>query len=71
MEQNKIERLSELTQISRERALTEPEQAERAALRQEYLNGFRAHVEQTLANVRIRETDGTLRPLQKKAERPE
>ena len=37
MEHEKIERISELTRLSRERALTEAEQTERAALRREYL----------------------------------
>ena len=68
MEPEKIERISELTQISKNRPLTEAEQAERAALRKEYLEGFRANMEQVLGNVLIRETDGTLHPLEKKDE---
>ena len=40
MEHEKVERISELTRISRERELTPEEQAERAALRKEYLDGF-------------------------------
>ena len=66
MEQEKIQRISELTKLCRLRPLTEAEQAERAALRQEYIDGFRANTEQMLQNVCIREADGTLRPLTKK-----
>lgn len=37
MEQKKIDRISELTRIARERSLTSDESAEREALRREYL----------------------------------
>lgn len=66
MEKHKIDRISELSAISRARELTPEEQQERAALRQEYVAGFRQNMEQVLANVRIREEDGTLAPLRKK-----
>ena len=42
MEHEKIERISELTRLSRERELTHEELVEREALRREYLDGFRA-----------------------------
>ena len=41
MEHEKIERISELTRLSRERELTHEELVEREALRREYLDGFR------------------------------
>ena len=66
MEHEKVLRISELTRISRERELTEAEQAERAELRQQYLREFRQSVQQTLENTSIREPDGTVRPLRKK-----
>lgn len=66
MEHEKISRISELTRLSRTRPLTEAEEAERAALRREYLDGFRTSAEQTLRSVLIREADGTLHPLEKK-----
>ena len=66
MDHEKIERISELTRISRERELTEAEQAERAALRREYLDGFRANMEEVLQHVLIRDEQGDIRPLQKK-----
>lgn len=68
MEQEKIERISELTRLSRERALTDAEQAERAALRREYLDGFRQSMEAVLGGVLIREADGTEHPLSRKDE---
>ena len=68
MEHEKIERISELTRLSRERPLTEAEQAERAALRREYLDGFRQNMEAVLSGVLIREADGTVRPLTRKGE---
>lgn len=66
MEHEKVLRISELTRISRERELTEAEQAERAELRQQYLREFRQSVQQTLENTSIRELDGAVRPLRKK-----
>ena len=41
MEHEKIERINELTCLSRERELTHEELVEREALRREYLDGFR------------------------------
>lgn len=66
MDHEKIERISELTRISRERELTQAEQTERAALRREYLDGFRANMEEVLQHVLIRDEQGEIRPLQKK-----
>ena len=66
MDHEKIERISELTRISRERELTQAEQAERAALRREYLDGFRANMEDVLQHVLVRDDQGETRPLQKK-----
>ena len=66
MEHEKVLRISELTRISRERELTEAEQAERAELRQQYLREFRQSVQQTLENTSIRELDGAVRPLREK-----
>lgn len=70
MEHEKIERISELTRISRERELTHEELREREALRREYLNGFRQNMQAVLESVRIKRPDGTLEPLQKKQDRP-
>lgn len=71
MEHEKVERISELTRISRERELTPEEQAERAVLRKEYLDGFRENMRQVLESVRLQRPDGTLEPLkQKKQDKP-
>lgn len=66
MEREKIERINELSRLSRERTLTEEEQAEREALRKEYLDGFRENMKAILDNVKIQRPDGTIEPLQKK-----
>ena len=66
MNQKRIDRISELTRISRERELTQAEQTERAALRREYLDGFRANMEEVLQHVLVRDEQGEIRPLQKK-----
>ena len=41
MEKEKMDRISELTRLSRERELTEDEKTERAALRAEYIQDWR------------------------------
>lgn len=66
MIKEKMDRISELTRISRERALTEEEQAERQALRQEYLAEWRRGTIETLESLRIENPDGTIVPLKKK-----
>ena len=71
MEHEKVERISELTRISRERELTPEEQEERAALRKEYLDGFRENMRQVLEGIRLQRPDGTIEPLkQKKQDKP-
>ncbi|MGI5977871.1 MAG: DUF896 domain-containing protein [Oscillospiraceae bacterium] len=66
MEQAKMDRISELTRISRERELTEAEQKERAALRKEYLDDWKRGAEATLANTYVVGPDGVKRKLKKK-----
>ena len=69
MEHEKIERISELTRLSRERELTHEELVEREALRREYLDGFRQNMQAVLENVRLKRPDGTLEPLKKKEDK--
>ena len=69
MEHEKIERINELTRISRERELTAEEQVERAALRKEYLDGFRENMRQVLEGIKLQRPDGTIEPLQKKQDK--
>ena len=65
MEQEKKDRISELTRISRERELTAEEQAERQALREEYLQSWRESVIGTLDNTYLVDEDGNKRKLPK------
>ena len=69
MEHDKIERINELTRLSRERELTHEELVEREALRREYLDGFRQNARAVLENVRLKRPDGTLEPLKKKEDK--
>ena len=48
MEQKKIDRINELARLAKQRELTEEEQAERTALRQEYIAAFRGNLEAQL-----------------------
>ena len=66
MEQAKMDRISELTRLSRERELTAAEQSERAALRKEYLADWKRGAEATLSTTFVVGPDGVKRPLKKK-----
>lgn len=66
MEQWKKDRISELTRISRERELTEAEQAERKLLRAEYLQSWKESVIGTLDNTYLVDEDGNKRKLERK-----
>ncbi len=57
MEQFKIDRISELTRISRGRELTEEEQAERAELRAEYIEAIKANFRGTLESLKYEGDD--------------
>ena len=69
MEHEKIERINELTRLSRERELTHEELVEREALRREYLDGFRQNARAVLESVRLKRPDATLEPLKKKEDK--
>jgi len=66
MEQWKKDRISELTRISRQRELTQEEQTERQALREEYLQSWREGVIATLENTYIVDEHGNKRKLEKR-----
>lgn len=66
MEHEKIERINELARKKRTVGLTQAEAAEQAALRKEYIDGFRANMEQVLDGVVLERPDGTKEQLQKK-----
>lgn len=58
MKQEKIDRISELTRISRTRELTPQEQKERQLLREEYLQAIRKNMKDLLDNTTIVRQDG-------------
>ena len=66
MEQKRIDRISELTRISRERVLTDEELAERAELRREYIEAVKASLAGQLENTYVVDEKGNKRPLSKK-----
>lgn len=65
MEQCKLDRISELTRLSRCRELTAEETEERCALREEYLAEWRNGAKQTLDRVYIVDEKGKERKLTK------
>ena len=66
MEKEKMDRISELTRLSRERELTEDEKTERAALRAEYIQDWRKSTIAVLENTYIVDEKGNKRKLGKK-----
>ncbi len=66
MEQKKIDRINELSRISRERELTAAEAQERQALREEYIAAFRASLTGQLDNTVIVDKDGNRTRLQRR-----
>ena len=71
MDRVKIERINELARKKKASGLTEAEAAEQAALRKEYLDGYRENLKAMLDNIVVQEKDGTRHPLKKKALPPE
>ena len=66
MDKEKMDRISELTRLSRERELTPDELTERAALRAEYLQDWRKSTVNVLGNTYIVDEKGNKHKLQKK-----
>lgn len=66
MEREKIDRINELARKKKTAGLTQAELEEQAVLRREYLDGFRANMEDILKNTVVQRPDGTRTPLQKK-----
>lgn len=69
MDQKKIDRISELTRISRERELTPEEQQERAILRGEYIEAFKQSLISSLDNTYIVDEKGNKRKVERKAKK--
>ena len=65
MEKQKLDRINELSRLSKERELDEQEKAEQAALRQEYINEIRASFGAMLDNTVIQYPDGSRKSLKK------
>ena len=66
MEKAKMDRISELTAVSRQRELSEEEKAERQALREEYLADWRRGALEVLENTYVVGPDGKKRKLGKR-----
>ena len=66
MDPQKIERINELARKKKTTGLTQEETEEQAALRKEYLDGYRENLKAMLDNIVVQEKDGTRHPLQKK-----
>ena len=69
MDDRSIRRISELTQLSRERALTEAETDERHRLRAAYLTAFRGQMRAQLDNTVVQYPDGTRVPFRDAAKK--
>ncbi len=67
MEQAKIDRINELARrVKAGEVLTAEEQAERAALRREYIDSVKASLKSQLDNTYVVEPDGTKHKLPKR-----
>ena len=66
MDKEKMDHISELTRLSRERELTPDELTERAALRAEYLQDWRKSTVNVLENTYIVDEKGNKHKLKKK-----
>ena len=69
MDDRSIRRISELTKLSRERALTEEEMDERHRLRQNYLTAFRSQMRSQLDNTVVQYPDGSRVPFRDAAKK--
>ena len=66
MEKAKMDRISELTAIAKQRELTEEEKTARQALREEYLAEWRRGTLEVLENTYVIDEKGNKRKLEKK-----
>ena len=66
MEQSKIDRINELARKKKAEGLTPAELEEQAALRAEYIAGFRASLTAQLENTIVVDPDGTRHKVEKK-----
>lgn len=66
MENSKLKRINELAAIAKQRELTVEEFEERAQLRKEYIEEFRAGAMQILDNTYVQTPDGKKHKLERK-----
>jgi len=69
MEKRNLERISQLTQLAKQRELTAEEQAERQQLRQNYLKAFRSQFRAQLDNTVVEYPDGSRASLREAAQK--
>lgn len=69
MDQKKMDRISELTRISRERELTAQEQEERAILRREYIDSFKLSLTSQLESTYIVDEKGNKKKIERKTKK--
>lgn len=69
MEQAKIDRINELARKAKGDGLTEQEKLEQQSLRAQYIRDYRESLRRTLDSVRIKQPDGTVRPLGRKEDK--
>lgn len=68
MDQNKINRINELSRKAKTTGLTPEEKMEQQTLRSEYINHFRNNLKSTLETIVIVDEKGNKRPLKKKSD---
>ena len=66
MENSKLKRINELAAVAKQRELTAEEFEERAQLRKEYIEEFRAATRQILDNTYVQTPDGVKHKLERK-----
>ena len=69
MTQQELDRISKLTAISRERELTEEEQAERAVLRRKYIDSFKLSLTSQLDVTYIVDEKGNKKKVERKGKK--
>lgn len=69
MEKEKLERISHLSRLARERELTNEEIKERMDLRGQYIAEMRQSLKHTLDHTYIQKPDGTKKKLRQKSDK--
>ena len=69
MTQQELDRISELTKISRERDLTQEEQDERAILRRKYIDSFKLSLTSQLDVTYIVDEKGNKKKVERKGKK--